>query len=156
MVYTTPVYSQPVEKTWKPVVAGILGIIGGIYVGFLFTRWTVNLVVMVKDLVVDFQPVPNLIYLFVILALVGSIGISSILFAFTSLAFAGGVFSLKRRSWGLALAGSIIIFISPAILRFHWMLVEYQQSINPFSWIVVMILGATAIIFTAMSKKAFE
>ncbi len=48
------------------------------------------------------------------------------------LSLVGGIYALQRKKWGLALAGSIAAFLPSSLL------------------------GALAIIFTALSKKEFE
>ncbi len=108
------------NKTWMPTVAGILDIIAGgwgIILAFIFI-----FIGAIARFVPDVPP-----YLFPI---------------FTALAFPfiiggivaiiGGIYALKRKIWGLALAGSICAFFP--------------------SWI----LGLTAIVLVVLSKKEFE
>lgn len=108
------------KKTWMPTVAGILDIIAG--------SWGVILALIfifiggVLRFVPDIPP-----YLFPIFTAL------SLPFAIVGiLAIVGGIYALKRKIWGLALAGSIAAFF-PA-------------------WI----LGLTAIVLTALSKNEFE
>jgi hypothetical protein len=103
------------EKTWKPTTAGILAIVAG-----------------------AFQVIWG-----IIAATVGGIGggligmgwlsaIGAPLIILGIVAIVGGVYALKRRIWGLALAGCICSLIGP--------------------WI----LGIPAIIFVAMGKNEFK
>ena len=62
--------------------------------------------------------------------IMAAIGVSLIIFAI--IAIAGGVFALRKRTWGLALAGSI------------------------FALFCAWILGIPAIVFTVMGKKHFK
>jgi hypothetical protein len=104
------------EKTWKPTVAGVLTIIAGVLeaiIGLLFAAGIG------------------------ILGGVVGMGWLSIIFApliiFGIIAIVGGVCALRRRIWGLALAGSICALIGP------WFL-----------------LGILAIIFVSLGKREFE
>jgi hypothetical protein len=107
---------QKMEKTWKPVAGGVLAIIAGalgVIIGVLFATGV---------------------------GLLGGIfgmGWLSAIFAplivFGIIAIVGGVCSLQRRIWGLALAGSICALIGP------WFL-----------------LGILAIIFVSLGKREFK
>lgn len=110
------------EKTWMSMTAGILDIICGtwqLFIAFIFTflggvlRVVANLPPMVAPLLAVLA-IP-----FTILGI---------------LAIAGGVYALRRKVWGLALAGSIVSLFS---LHFF-------------------ILGIAAIVFTALAKNEFE
>ena len=102
------------KGTWMPKTAGILSIVagaieilGGITAGSLLTT------------LVDLPGIGAITgFPLVILGIV---------------AIVGGVFSLRRRIWGLALAGAICSLLLPTIA----------------------LLGILAIIFVAMSKKEF-
>ena len=107
------------EKTWKPTTAGILSIIagviqviGGIVVG------------VIGGTVAGLAAIPGIGGIF------GAIAIPIIIIGIV--AIVGGVYALKRRIWGLALAGSICALIGP--------------------WL----LGILAIIFVIMGKREFE
>ena len=107
------------ERTWKPTTAGVLSIIagaiqviGGIVVG------------VIGGNVAGLASIPGLGQVF------GAIAIPLIIIGVV--AIVGGVYALKRRLWGLALAGSICALIGP--------------------WL----LGLLAIIFVAMGKKEFS
>jgi len=83
------------QETWKPTVGGILAIIGGA-IEMIFG---------------------------IVIAAVGSIGwffgmpwfsaIGAPLIVFGIIAIVGGIYALRRRIWGLALAGSICALIGP-------------------------------------------
>jgi hypothetical protein len=104
------------EKTWKPTVAGILAIIAGalqVIVGAIFA------------IGVGFGG-----------GIIGMGWLSAIfapLIIFGIIAIVGGIYALRRKIWGLALAGSICALIGP--------------------W---FILGILAIIFVALGKGEFK
>jgi len=108
------------EKTWKPTTAGILNIIAGV-IGLISG-------IMFK-LAAEGQPL--------LLAMIPKAGmllgaVTGLVIALGIVAIVGGFYALKRRIWGLALAGSLcsLIFVFP--------------------------LGIPAIVFTAMGKGEFE
>ena len=84
------------EKTWKPIVAGILAIIAGalqVIFGMIFA-----------------------IGVGIGAGIVGMGWLSAIfapLIIFGIIAIVGGIYALLRRIWGLALAGSICALIGP-------------------------------------------
>ena len=92
------------QKTWMPMVAGILDIIAGSW-GLILA-----LIFIFIGSVIRFVPdVP--VYLFPIFtALALPLAILGIL------AIVGGVYALQRKIWGLALAGSIAAFFPCWIL----------------------------------------
>jgi hypothetical protein len=108
------------NKTWMPMVAGILDIIAGCW-GLMLALMFIFIGAMMR-----FAPrvPPYLFPIFTALSL--PIAIAGIL------AIVGGIYALRRKIWGLALAGSIAAFFP--------------------SWI----LGLPAIVFTALSKNEFE
>ena len=111
------------EKTWKPVTAGILSIIAGV----LGAAGGIVVAVVggtIGKLWLGPMAVPN------ITTILGAIAIPLIIIGIV--AIVGGIYALKRRIWGLALAGSICSFIC------------------------VWFLGIPAIIFTAMGKNEFK
>jgi uncharacterized membrane protein len=83
-------------KTWKPVTAGILSILSGVF-GIL-----ISLVIFSRadDVVRNGRHV-RLESLAIILLITALISI------------AGGIFALLRKAWGFALAGAICAIISP-------------------------------------------
>lgn len=104
------------QKTWKPTVAGILALIAGII-----------------------EVIAGIVFATGLAFWGGFFGMGwlSAVFApliiFGIIAIVGGIYALKRRIWGLALAGSICAVIGP--------------------W---FILGILAIIFVALGKREFE
>ena len=108
------------KQTWMPTTAGILDIIAG-SCGLI-----ASLVFVSLGGIMRFVPdVPTFLFpIFTALAIpIAAIGI---------LAIVGGIYALRRKVWGLALAGSIAAFFP--------------------SWI----LGLTAIVLTALSKNEFD
>ena len=120
------------EKTWKPVVAGVLEIISGV-VGLIAVVGLIIAIIVTsgscaipgtKD-VPMFVP-PLLIGIAVPLAIV------------SVLSLIGGIYAVQRQKWGLALAGAIsAIFASIPLLG-------------------GLPVGITATILTALSKNEFE
>jgi len=109
--------AQPVvaSQTGMPIAAGILSIIAGV-LGLILGL----IVAAVLEAIGWF---------------VGFVGLGIVivpLIIFPVIAIVGGVFALRRRIWGLALAGSI------------------------FAFICVWFLGLPAIILIALSKKEFK
>jgi hypothetical protein len=107
-----------VKKTWKPTTAGILSIVAG--AGELFGGIGLG---AASGLIGSILGMPGL-----------GIAIGIPLIILGIVAIVGGVFALRRRVWGLALAGAIC---------------------SLFMYFVA-ILGILAIIFVAMSKKEFK
>lgn len=109
---------KPVPRTWMPTTAGILSIIaGGIDV-------TVGGVVLVLGEILGAA--------FTRIYGIGVI-IGAPLIAVGVVAIIGGIYAIKRKMWGLALAGAIC-----SLFLAH-----------------VGFLGIAAIIFVALSKKEF-
>ena len=104
------------ERTWKPTTAGILSIIAGA-------------IGVITGIVV--ATIGGIIATFFGVAWTGVFGVPSIILGI--IAIVGGSYALKRRVWGLALAGSICAFFGP------WGL-----------------LGILAIIFVSLGKGEFE
>ncbi len=107
------------EKTWKPTTAGILSIIAGVFglIGAL-------VVGVIGGTIAGLEDILGLGTLF------AAIAIPLIIIAI--IAIVGGVYALKRRIWGLALAGTI------CALFCFWL------------------LGIPAIIFVALGKREFS
>lgn len=104
------------EKTWKPTVGGILAIIAGVLQVIFGT---------VLATVVGF------VGAFIGMGWLSAIGAPLIVIGIV--AIIGGIYALRRKVWGLALAGSICALIGP--------------------W---FILGILAIIFVALGKGEFK
>ena len=103
------------EKTWKPTAAGILCIIAGV-IGVI----TGIVVAVVGGIIGAFFG-----------GAWGAFGVPSIILGI--IAIVGGSYALRRKIWGLALAGSICALLGP--------------------W---AILGILAIIFVSLGKGEFE
>jgi len=87
---------------------------------------------------------------------------ASVLFYATLLAIGGGIFSVKREMWWLALIGSISAFLLFlfSVLAFLFSLVPYWNFVIPstvgvFLFIDVF-LGMAAVVVTILSKSEFE
>jgi hypothetical protein len=111
-------------KTWKPIIAGILSIIGGVIITIL----GVSHLIVGPGLVVAETHRGELAQ-----------GIISLVLGLT--AITGGIYAIKQRLWGLALAGAICAIYTP---HFYGKLI----------W--TPILGILAIVFVALSKKEFS
>lgn len=104
------------ERTWKPTTAGILCIVAG------------AIQVIGGTVAAALGGFAGGFFGMGWLALIGGP-----LILFGAVAIVGGVYALRRRVWGLALAGSICALVGP--------------------WAV---LGILAIIFVALGKDEFE
>ncbi len=104
------------ERTWKGTTAGVLTIIGGvcgIAIGAVFA--TVGTAFMLG--------IPGLELM---------AGIGGGIIALGAIALIGGIFTLRRKSWGFALAGAILAMFP------------------------IIPLGVLAIIFVSMGKNEFS
>lgn len=98
-------------KTWKPTAAGILSIISG-----TFIVWYRS-----SELI--------------------SVGSSPIGIILGLIAIAGGIFAIRRKVWGLALAGAICAIVPP----------------HPWGFLIwTPVLGILAVIFVVSSKSEFS
>jgi hypothetical protein len=114
------------KETWMPTTAGILDIIAG---SFGLIGGVILLILGAVGSSVMPYLVPQ-VPTAVAVAIFTSIAVPLIIIAI--LAIIGGIYALRRKVWGLALAGSIAAFFP--------------------SWI----LGLTSVVLTALSKKEFE
>ena len=107
------------EKTWKPTTAGILSIIAGVFglIGAI-------VIGVVGGTLAGLEEIPGISTIF------AAIAIPLIIIAV--IAIVGGIYALKRRIWGLALAGTIC------------------------SLLCIWILGIPAIIFVILGKNEFK
>jgi len=114
------------QRTWKPMVAGILTIIAG-SLGLLIG---IGLAVGFGLMGIMIGMIPG--FPGGLLALIGIPGI-----ILSIVAIVGGIYALRRRLWGLALAGAIcaLLFTLPFL-----------------GWI----LAVLAIIFVSLAKGEFE
>ena len=112
--------SETAGAAWMPLTAGILDIVAGA-IGVIFGI----VVVMLGTLAGGLLAVIGLPSIGWTLAVVAAIPVTG-----GTVAIIGGIYALKRRIWGLALAGSICS-------------------------LVVWFLGIPAIVFTALGKSQF-
>ena len=117
------------EKTWKPTAAGILTIIAG-FLGLLIGIALAVGLGMVGMITGMIPVIPG--FLGGLLALISIPGI-----ILSIVAIVGGIYALRRRLWGLALAGAIcaLLFTLPLL-----------------GWILAIL----AIIFVSLGKSEFE
>jgi len=115
------------EKTWKPTAAGILTIIAG-FLGLLIGIGLAVGLGMAGIMIGMIQGFPGS-GLLVLIAVPGII--------LSIVAIVGGIYALRRRLWGLALAGAIcsLLFTIPFL-----------------GWILAIL----AIIFVSLGKGEFE
>jgi len=111
------------EKTWKPMVAGILNIVTGAFALLSVIGLLISIAVVGSNLVGPEVPdfVATILWIITIPFFV--IGV---------LALIGGIYSLQRKAWGLALAGAVASTV-------YWFFV-----------------GIPTIVFIAQSKDEFE
>jgi hypothetical protein len=117
------------ETTWMPKVAGILDIVAGAFGVFLtciMALWFTAFSFLARSNTAEFHNFP--------MSFMAIFMIPWAIFMLTAgiLAIVGGIYALRRKIWGLALAGSIAAFFGSSPL------------------------GVAAIIFTALSKSEFE
>jgi len=128
------------ERTWKPIAAGILCIIAGV-IG-LISGTTIVVIGSIAGvhIVVPWIGLISGMTIAVIYSIagvgtavpwIGAVGIPFIVLG--TISIVGGVHAVRRRSWGFALAGSIC-----APVAGH------------------LVLGILAIVFVAMGKDEFE
>jgi hypothetical protein len=114
---------RQMEKTWKPMVGGILNIVTGAFALLSVIGLFIGIVVIGSELVGPEVPDFITIVLWIILIPYFIIG---------ALALIGGIYSLQRKTWGLALAGAVASTV-------YWFFV-----------------GIPTIVFIAQSKDEFE
>jgi hypothetical protein len=117
------------ENAWMPKVAGILDIVAGalgIFGGFFLVLWLAFVPYMTSGPGTELHYFPMRIMMLFMLPW------AFIMFAGGVLAVVGGIYALKSKRWGLALAGSIGAVFSQ------------------------LALGVVALIFTVMGKDHFE
>ena len=120
------------QRTWKPIWAGILNIISGAFsatsvIGLVFAIVAGD----IRQSILDICPPEHLPF---VEPLIPTILIILLLLAIIVALFPiiGGVFALQRMKWGWALAGSIIAIVA------------------------MFPLGVASTIFVAMAKREFE
>jgi hypothetical protein len=124
---------QTVQKTWKPIVAGILDIVGGALSILGSIGVIIGIMFFIPVTIVGPGPVPELDRWLIPGVLETILVIAAVFLLIVGiLPIIGGIYALQRKKWGLALAGSIAAIFGSTIM------------------------GILATIFTAMSKDEFE
>jgi cytochrome c biogenesis protein CcdA len=96
-----------VEKTWKPVTAGILNIVSGGLQALGALALIVIIIFIGSWNMADYMEPDDLPFVIPVLQLI--LGIVLVFAIITAvIPIIGGVYALQRRQWGWALAGSII------------------------------------------------
>jgi len=126
------------KRTWKPIAAGILCIIAG----------AIGLIpAIVMSLYLSRAFVPLLRAIGALLAVVGIMPI------------VGGIYALRRRIWGLALAGSIFALIAP-VIPVALLLTAVAEADSPAVFAIIAspfgILGLLALIFVIRGRREFK
>ena len=125
---------QTINKTWKPIVAGILSIISGALRILGAIAMLLAIMFFIPVTVTGGPgPVPDIPHWMIpnVLSTILVIGLLFLLIV-GILPIIGGIYALQRKKWGLALAGSIVAILG------------------------LSIMGILATIFTAMAKDEFE
>ena len=114
------------DRTWMPIVAGILNIIAGVFclMGSLIIALANGILRTFGSGMIGIPAVPLLPFDLIIVTIP--------LIIFGILAIIGGIYATMRRIWGLALAGSIGVSL------------------------FLFFLGIPAIIFISLSKNEFS
>ena len=120
---------KTVERTWKPVTAGVLSIVAGA----LSVAFGLMLLLMggLVSAVLAGVGLPNPLS-FIPFPVFG--GAATPLFLLGTVAIVGGAYAVRRRVWPLALAGAICALFPPQIT----------------------ILGILAIVFVVLGREEFE
>jgi hypothetical protein len=120
-------------RTWKATTAGILDIVAGGFNGLMAIGiiFAIIFIGSLRPMIMDYISPEDAPF---VMPLIVPILIGVLVFSLITAVFPiiGGVFALRRRGWGWALAGSII-----AIFR-------------------TSVLGILATIFVAMARDEFE
>jgi len=150
------------KETWKPDIAGILNIIGGLVCGVLgYIALTYKFSTSHSVLDAALFPSNN------------NLSIAIILFVSALLAVAGGILCVGRKIWGVAIAGSIAVLLGLGYVVLHYLgyvglnfifalLTAFQ--IGDQSWffsvglitLLLAVLAIAPLVFTIQSKKEFE
>ena len=102
------------ETTWKPVAAGVLDIVLGIF-NLLGMFVVIGLLVAFGGGVLSVIRIAELLPLWLSGMVHGVLIVLAILLAVSSaLPLIGGIYAVQRKSWGLALTGSIVAILSLA------------------------------------------
>jgi len=138
---------QEMERTWKPTAAGILCIILGV-IGV-----PISILVSVAILVVSSEPGGTELPIAAIVGCWTFGGIAVII------PIVGGIYALRRRRWGLALAGSICVLILGIPLGGIGAL--FASALSPSSVIVLLFVvfaspALLPLIFVVLGRREFK
>ncbi len=114
------------DKTWMPLVAGILSIVAG---GLSLIGGIIAILAASVFMVAPYSGLGQ--------EAIGIVFFLAVLIPFLiicAVAIIGGIYAIKRRNWGLALAGAICSILT----SWAWM------------------LGVAAVVLVALSKKEFN
>jgi len=133
-IYRHKEAKKEMEKTAKPTIAGILNIVAGAFNIIAFLGVLIGILVFVP-FTASYGPGTAPPYSQLLVA--SNVGIilwivALFLLVTGVLPIIGGIYALKRKRWGLVLAGSIVAIIGSAAL------------------------GITATVFAALGKDEFE
>ena len=124
---------ETAQKTWKPAVAGILGIVGGVSILGLASIATVAMLFIPFTSSVVSEAMPGIAYRIISGSLYPMLVIMPILFFVAGiLSLIGGIYAIQRKKWKLALAGSIAAIFGATLI------------------------GILATVFIALAKDEFE
>jgi hypothetical protein len=137
------------QKTWKPVIAGLLLFAASIPYCIASTRWFVY----PENLPDNVGSGPIWPYLGLI-----------ILVPFALPMIAGGICALLRRAWGLAFLGAIVpLFVTLLLLPYGWVRIGPEYVVRSYSAFIrypfitlvyLMIAGAAVLLY--LSRKEFK
>jgi len=100
------------ETTWKPIVAGILNIIVGVF-NLIGMFLIIIVIVAIGSGILALSAFINIIPMWLSGMLQGVLIIIAVLLGvFSALPLIGGIYAVQRKNWGLALAGSIAAILS--------------------------------------------
>jgi len=120
------------ETTWKPIVAGILNIIVGFF-NLIGMFLIIMVIVAIGSGILALSAFINIMPMWLSGILQGVLIIIAVLLGvFSALPLIGGIYSVQRKNWGLALAGSIAAILSSTPL------------------------GITSTVLVALAKNEFE
>ena len=121
---------QSISRTWMPVAAGVMSIVAGT-MGFIAIAFMVTFVaVFGSEIAKDVLHSIGFWQAGIPLTVIGLVSLIILLISLMSVI--GGIYAIRRKAWGLSLAGAICA-IFPA-----------------------QVLGIIAVAFIAISKKEFD
>jgi len=130
---------QDMNKTDKPIVAGVIGIgVGGLQVPFILFILAMAELEMGE---VDTQ----------------TCLVIAALSIFAIFAIVGGIYHIRKTKWPLALTGSIAVFFCLNLFNLHRVVTLYYRP-SEIYWpdIVLPLLGIIVIVLTVLSRKEFK